>query len=71
MGIKLRTFISQTSTCYTDTLYLMNNRTNDLHVVQYFNYLSFVVDAEMFWKRHVAKVRNKLSCIHGLLHRLN
>ena len=46
----------------------MNNRIID--VVQYFNYLGIMLDADMSWKTHVAMVRNKLSRINGILHRL-
>ena len=45
----------------------MNNRIID---VQYFNYLGIMLDADMSWKTHVAMVRNKLSRINGILHRL-
>ena len=45
-----------------------NNRIID--VVQYFNYLSIMLDADMSWKTHVAMVRNKLSGVNGILHRL-
>ena len=46
----------------------MNNRVID--VVQHFNYLGIMLDADMSWKTHVAMVRNKLSRINGVLHRL-
>ena len=46
----------------------MNNRVID--VVQHFNYLGIMLDADMSWKTHVAMVRNKLSRINGILHRL-
>ena len=46
----------------------MNNRIID--VVQYFNYLGIMLDADMSWKTHLAMVRNKLSRINGILHRL-
>ena len=46
----------------------MNNRVID--VVQYFNYLSIMLDADMSWKTHIAMVRNNLSRINGILHRL-
>ena len=46
----------------------MNNRVID--VVQYFNYLSIMLDADMSWKTCIAMVRNKLSHINGILHRL-
>ena len=45
----------------------MNNGIID--VVQYFNYLGIMLDADMSWKAHVAMVRNKLSRIHNM-HRL-
>ena len=46
----------------------MNNRAID--VVENFNYLGIILDANMSWKSHIAMVRNKLSRIHGILHRL-
>ena len=46
----------------------MNNRVID--VLQHFNYLGIMLDADMSWKTHVAMVRNKLSRINGILHRL-
>ena len=48
----------------------MNNRSID--VVQYFNYLGILLDENMSWKTHtsIAMVRNKLSRINGILHRL-
>ena len=52
----------------TPIQFSMNNRIID--VVQYFNYLGIMLDADMSWKTHVAMVRNKLSSINGILHRL-
>ena len=52
----------------TPIQFSMNNRIID--VVQYFNYLGIMLDADMSWKTHVAMVRNKLSRIDGILHRL-
>ena len=54
----------------TPIQFSMNNRIFD--VVQYFNYmyLGIMLDADMSWKTHVAMVRNKLSRINGILHRL-
>ena len=52
----------------TPIQFSMNNRIID--VVQYFNYLGIMLDADMSWKTHVAMVRNKLSRINGKLHRL-
>ena len=52
----------------TPIQFSMNNRIID--VVQYFNYLGIMLDADMSWKTHVAMVRNKLSRINGILHRL-
>ena len=52
----------------TPIQFSMNNRKID--VVQYFNYLGIMLDADMSWKTHVAMVRNKLSRINGILHRL-
>ena len=46
----------------------MNNRAID--IVENFNYLGTILDANMSWKSHIAMVRNKLSQIHGILHRL-
>ena len=46
----------------------MNNRVID--VVQHFNYLGIMLDADMSWKTHVAIVKKKLSRINGILHRL-
>ena len=46
----------------------MNNRSID--VVQHFNYLDIMLDENMSWKTHIAMVRNKLSPINGILHRL-
>ena len=39
----------------------MNNRVID--VVQHFNYLGIMLDADLSWMTHVAMVRNKLSRI--------
>ena len=52
----------------TPIQFSMNNRIID--VVQYFNYLGVMLDADMSWKTHVAMARNKLSLINGILHRL-
>ena len=52
----------------TPIQFSMNNRIID--VVQYFNYLGIMLDADMSWKTHVAMVRNKVSRINGILHRL-
>ena len=52
----------------TPIQFSMNNRI--IYVVQYFNYLGIMLDADMSWKTHVAMVRNKLSRINGILHRL-
>ena len=52
----------------TPIQFSMNNRIID--VVQHFNYLDIMLDADMSWKTHVAMVRNKLSRINGILHRL-
>ena len=52
----------------TPIQFSMNNRIID--VIQYFNYLGIMLDADMSWKTHVAMVRNKLSRINGILHRL-
>ena len=46
----------------------MYNRAID--VVENFNYLCIILDANMSWKSHIAMVRNKLSRINGILHRL-
>ena len=47
---------------------LMNNKSID--VVQHFNYLGIMLDENMSWKTHIAMVRNKLSRINGIMHRL-
>ena len=52
----------------TPIQFSMNNRIID--VVQYFNYLGIMLDADMSWKTHVAMVGNKLSRMNGILHRL-
>ena len=52
----------------TPIQFSMNNRI--INVVQYFNYLGIMLDADMSWKTHVAMVRNKLSRINGILHRV-
>ena len=52
----------------TPIQFSLNNRIID--VVQYFNYLGIMLDADMSWKTHVAMVRNMLSRINGILHRL-
>ena len=52
----------------TPIQFSMNNVAIDL--VQYFNYLGIMLDADMSWKTHVAMVRNKLSRINGILHSL-
>ena len=52
----------------TPIQFSMNNRIID--VVQHFNYLGIMLDADMSWKTHVAMVRSKLSRINGILHRL-
>ena len=52
----------------TPIQFSMNNKIID--VVQYFNYLGIMLDADMSCKTHVAMVRNKLSRINGILHRL-
>ena len=53
---------------FTPLQFSMNNRSID--VVQHFNYLSIMLDEFMSWKTHIAMVRNKLSRINGILHRL-
>ena len=52
----------------TPLQFSMNNRAID--VVENFNYLGIILDANMSWKSHIAMVRNKLSRINGILHRL-
>ena len=52
----------------TPLQFSMNNRSID--VVQHFNYLGMMLDENMSWKTHIAMVRNKLSRINGILHRL-
>ena len=46
----------------------MNKRAIDL--VENFNYVGVILDANMSWKSHLAMVRNKLSRINGILYRL-
>ena len=46
----------------------MISRTID--VVNNFNYLGIMLDANMSWKSHIAMVSNKLSRINKILHRL-
>ena len=48
----------------------MNNRVIGVVGLQHFNYLGIMLDADMSLKTHVAMVRNKLSRINGILHRL-
>ena len=45
----------------TPIQFSMNNRIID--VVQYFNYLGIMLDADMSWKTHVAMVRNKFRVL--------
>ena len=52
----------------TPLQFSMNNRAID--VVENFNYLGIIFDANMSWKSHIAMARNKLSRINGILHRL-
>ena len=52
----------------TPLQFSMNNRAID--VVENFNDLGIILDANMSWKSHIAMVRNKLSRINGILHRL-
>ena len=52
----------------TPLQFSMNNRSID--VVQHFNYLGIMLDENMSWKTHIAMVRNKISRINGILHRL-
>ena len=52
----------------TPLQFSMNNRAID--IVKNFNYLGIILDANMSWKSHIAMVRNKLSRINGILHRL-
>ena len=52
----------------TPIQFSMINRIID--VVQRFNHLSIMLDADMSWKTHVPMVRNKLSRVNGILHRL-
>ena len=58
----------RTRTCEYESLFSMNNRAID--IVKNFNYLGIILDANMSWKSHIAMVRNKLSRINGILHRL-
>ena len=52
----------------TPLQFSMNNRAID--VVENFKYLGIILNANMSWKSHIAMVRNKLSRINGILHRL-
>ena len=52
----------------TPLQFSINNRAID--VVENFNYLDIILDANMSWKSHIAIVRNKRSQINGILHRL-
>ena len=52
----------------TPLQFSMNNRAID--IVENFNYLGIILDANMSWKSHIDMVRNKLSRINGILHRL-
>ena len=52
----------------TPLQFSMNNRAID--VVENFNYLDIILDSNMSWKSHIAMVRNKLSRINRILHRL-
>ena len=54
----------------TPIQFSMNNRIIDVVHVQYFNYLGIMLDADMSWRTHVTMVRNKLSRINGILHRM-
>ena len=68
MWIKLKAcMLFHTRRPVTPIQFSMNNRIID--VVQYFNYLGIMLDADMYWKTHVTMVRNKLSRINGILHR--
>ena len=42
----------------------------DIDVVSHFNYLGIILDENIYWKKHVAMITNKLSKISGALHRL-
>ena len=57
------------SICSCPIQFSMNNRVT-IDVVQYLNYLGIMLNPDMSWKTHVAMVRNKLSRINGILHRL-
>ena len=46
----------------------LNNRAID--VVENFNYLVIILDANLSWKSHIAMIRIKLSRINGILPRL-
>ena len=65
---KTKSMLFQKRRPVTSIQFSMNNRIID--VVQYFNYLGIMLDADMSWKTHVAMVRNKLLRINGILHRL-
>ena len=52
----------------TPLQFAMNNKSID--VVQHLNYLGIMLGENMSWKTHIAMVRNKLSRINAILHRL-
>ena len=67
MSIKLNVIFTKRRHL-TPLQFSVNNRSID--VVQHFNYLGIMLDENMSWKTHIAMVRNKLSRINGILHRL-
>ena len=68
MWLKLNSMLFHKRRPVIPIQFSMNNRVID--VVQLFNYLGIMLDADMSWKTHLAMVRNKLSRINGILHRL-
>ena len=67
MSIKLNVIFTKRRHL-TPLQFSMNTRSID--VVQHFNYLGIMLDENVSWKTHIAMVRNKLSRINGILHRL-
>ena len=65
---KLYTLKNHARQSTTSSYFSKNNKTID--VFQNFNYLGFMLDANMSWKAHIAMVRNKLSRVSRMLYRL-
>ena len=55
----------------TPLQFAMNNTCRSIDVVQHFSYLVIMLDENMSWRTHIiAMVKNKLSRINAILHRL-